>query len=253
MDNSPFSLLKPPTQCKICQGSVVEVGAVDKNQTQLQPEPFPASQEMVSYYQCQECGFAWAPVFDEWSKSQFSQYIYNQDIGKVETAENAHQRADNVLEMFQQWFKKSQRLRMLDYGCGPGIFVDRLKQAGFDAEGYDPYYPGADQRPSKLYDVIACFEVLEHANHPHQLLKDIASFLRPGGVIIMGTFFTQQPLDLNWWYVSPRGGHISFYTYHSLNTLLAERGFQLRSDRKVLHIAYKDPKSKLLKRITIGR
>ena len=60
---------------------------------------------------------------------------------------------------------------VLDVGCGPGHFVQMLRERGVEASGVDPYlaprYPHCFQGDvAKLftdaYDVIVCREVLEH-------------------------------------------------------------------------------------------
>lgn len=249
MQANPFHLEQPPSRCKICTGSVVHLFGVDSNQTNLSPEPFEPSDIPVDYYQCKQCGFAWAPAFDNWGDQLFSQYIYNESIELVECKSNAEGRSNNVINMFAGWFKKSQKLRFLDYGCGPGTLVDKLNKAGFKADGYDRFYPGHNTPPQKLYDVVCCFEVLEHANNPQALVKDLVRYLRPNGIIIMGTFLTALPMQKDWWYLSPRGGHIAFYTVPALARLFQGQGFQLRSDNQVFHVAFRDSKNKLLKRI----
>lgn len=72
-------------------------------------------------------------------------------------------------------------MRVLDVGCGPGIYVDALRQAGIDAIGIDldPHCPHdicdifssefrekhmrtSGVRASKPYDLTLCLEVAEH-------------------------------------------------------------------------------------------
>lgn len=63
-------------------------------------------------------------------------------------------------------------MRILDVGCGPGIYVKALREAGFAADGVDPD-PGNpydqisvfdDTFPEKYsnYDLCLCLEVAEH-------------------------------------------------------------------------------------------
>lgn len=230
---------EPPRICKICAGPVTLAGAVDFNRNTVEGAPFKPCGSAVHYYQCGRCGFAWAPMFDDWSDAQFGRYIYNQDIHHIEPRENAEQRSDNVAALFDTWFPQKQQIAFFDYGCGPGVLVNKLAQRGFDATGYDRFYPGHDTRPQGRFDVVCCFEVMEHANNPHELVRDMASFLKPGGVLVIGTFLTRIPFDPDWWYVTPRGGHIAFYTAAALQLLFMKHNMHVNSDGNVLHIAYR--------------
>jgi SAM-dependent methyltransferase len=62
-------------------------------------------------------------------------------------------------------------VRILDVGCGPGIYVDALRQAGFHADGIDPDPSSPHTRLSVFdpdfesytgYDLCLCLEVAEH-------------------------------------------------------------------------------------------
>lgn len=61
--------------------------------------------------------------------------------------------------------------RILDVGCGPGIYVDALRRAGFTVDGVDPdpacpydklsvFHPQFDMYTG--YDICLCLEVAEH-------------------------------------------------------------------------------------------
>lgn len=68
--------------------------------------------------------------------------------------------------------------RILDVGCGPGIYVEALRQAGFTADGVDPdpacpydqlsVFDDAFSDKYKNYDLCLCLEVGEH------LLEELA-------------------------------------------------------------------------------
>ncbi|WP_423201827.1 methyltransferase domain-containing protein [Edaphobacter modestus] len=47
-----------------------------------------------------------------------------------------------------------------------------------------------------------------------------------------------HPQSLNWWYASPRNGHVSLYTTPSLAHLFKHHGMKVASFSERLHIAY---------------
>ena len=88
-------------------------------------------------------------------------------------------------------------LTALDAGCGTGYGSEALKSKGYDVTAFD-IWPGFAERAKTigvvfhktdfasfgegLYDVICCFEVIEHlALDPRESVKLLASWLKPSG------------------------------------------------------------------------
>lgn len=82
---------------------------------------------------------------------------------------------------------------MLDYGCSNGMFVNYLRERGFDkCYGYNPYASDDDfSNPEILdrapFDYILLQDVIEHVEDPDALLSKLDSLLVPGGYILIGT------------------------------------------------------------------
>jgi SAM-dependent methyltransferase len=80
--------------------------------------------------------------------------------------------------------------RILDYGCGVGLFVDFLRKKGFgQAFGYDPFvarYSGPEALQS-TYDVVVSYDVIEHYDDPREFLRSLTGLLRPNGMLVIGT------------------------------------------------------------------
>lgn len=76
----------------------------------------------------------------------------------------------------------------------PGLsesFARRL----FERSGADvPMLNDPSAIPKESFDVITCFDVLEHVPRPHELVKSLAAHLRPGGVMyVSAPFFMILP------------------------------------------------------------
>jgi len=80
--------------------------------------------------------------------------------------------------------------KILDYGCGNGIFIDHLNSKGYkNVIGYDPYVKGFDKIPEKYekFDWVIANDVIEHADNPFELIKDALTYLKEGGLMYVGT------------------------------------------------------------------
>ncbi len=80
--------------------------------------------------------------------------------------------------------------RILDFGCGKGLFISFLAEKGFvNAVGYDPYIPEYSDTTilEQSYDVVVAQDVIEHANDPQSLLAQLNTYLHPGGILCIGT------------------------------------------------------------------
>lgn len=80
---------------------------------------------------------------------------------------------------------------LLDHGCGRGADVAHYRSAGLDADGYDPHEDFGWPRPERDgYDLVTQAFVLNVLPNPWErvrALQDAASFVRPGGHVLVVT------------------------------------------------------------------
>lgn len=99
--------------------------------------------------------------------------------------------------------KAPKHTKLLDFGCGSGIFVEELEKAGFDAHGVDisdeAVRFGALQGIKNLsvidshkinfsdntFDVVLSMDVLEHLEDEEWALKEIERILKPNGIFVV--------------------------------------------------------------------
>ena len=85
-------------------------------------------------------------------------------------------------------FRESDRL--LDYGCGAGLFVDFLKQKGLQhILGYDAFVPAYQDRRSiaDSYEAVVSYDVIEHDEDPRDFMRRVGLLVRRGGLLVIGT------------------------------------------------------------------
>ena len=219
-----------PTQedvpCKVCGKPALLFDVVDllKHCSTGNQYRFGTAGIPVVYHRCVDCGFLFTPFFDGWTREDCSRYIYNDDYILVDP-EYASARAVRLAATMAKLLRGCEALRILDYGSGSGAFASAMREAGFgNVENYDPFSSPA--APGGVFDLVTCFEVLEHVFWPNQALRDILSYLKPDGCLIFSQSI--QPPNIveirgAWWYLAPRNGHVSMFTPETLQRLLPSR------------------------------
>lgn len=212
--------------CKLCGTSsrLFDVVDMHKHCSFGDQYGFGLSGIQVPYHRCRQCGFLFTGFFDDWSQAEFARYIYNTDYVLVDP-EYTGARPSRLAAMMAELLHGCEALRMLDYGSGSGIFAAEMRAAGFSRmEAFDPF--SSPQRPQGLFDLVTCFEVLEHMAWPDRAIVEMQAYLSPGGCLVFSQ--SVQPDNIGdirgaWWYVAPRNGHISMFTIDTLHRLLPQR------------------------------
>ncbi len=181
----------------------------------------------VYYYRCPDCGFLFTHYFDGFSHADFARLVYNEEYIRIDPDYKEQRPAGNA-QLVGSIFTRSKQIRVLDYGGGNGRTAQLLRDQQFaHVDVYDPFVPQYSQRPEGTYDLIISFEVVEHSPTPLETFREMVSFMGPESLLIFSTLL--QPADIlqqqmNWWYLAPRNGHVSFYTAACLRNIAESHG-----------------------------
>ena len=144
--------------------------------------------------------------------------------------------------------------RLLDVGAGRGRFVAQARAAGWYAHGIEPSRRGVEgaralgielvqggiddaQVPAASLDAATLWHVLEHVEDPGAALERVASWLRPGGMLLVGVpnlASVQARLGGARWYHLDVPRHRTHFTVAGLEALLRANGLEPVSTRHVL-------------------
>jgi 2-polyprenyl-3-methyl-5-hydroxy-6-metoxy-1,4-benzoquinol methylase len=101
-----------------------------------------------------------------------------------------------------------QDAKVLDIGCGGGLFLSLLKPDGAQVTGIElsdsraqyaktRYGLEIDKHPvesnywqrsfANHFDAVTLWDVIEHVNYPHQTLQSAVDVLKPGGLLLIDT------------------------------------------------------------------
>lgn len=140
--------------------------------------------------------------------------------------------------------------RILDVGCGDGLFFDELSRLG-DVDGVEPdaalVTPGGRWRdritvqpfdasfsPAHRYRLILFLDVLEHIEHPDVALRYAASLLEPEGYVVITV-----PASMRLWSSHDvLNRHFRRYERDELAELVRGAGLEVRDVRHAFHWAY---------------
>jgi len=152
-------------------------------------------------------------------------------------------RINEALDGFEE-FRKTNK--MLDVGCGPGLFLIEAKKRGWEVYGTEftdnqlKYLndKGINTLKGKLtnesfeagmFDVIISSEVIEHINNPVEEMQHFYRLLRKGGLVYITTpnFNAIERFFLKGNYnIIEYPEHLCYYTPKTINLLLSNNGFK---------------------------
>lgn len=103
------------------------------------------------------------------------------------------------------WLEACEKGRLLDVGCGNGIFLGQMRQLGWEVAGVEPDEEAVSIARDNLglevfhgsledakfedgcFDAVTMNHVIEHLQDPVSLLKECRRVLKPGGKLIVVT------------------------------------------------------------------
>ena len=127
--------------------------------------------------------------------------------------------------------------RVLDYGGGNDAFCAALRADGFPvAVSYDPMVPAHARPPQGKFEVMTCFETLEHLPDPVGGIALLAECVAEPGLAHISTF--AQPADFPT-IARPPNGHISIFSRKALALAFGRHGYKTVSLSDNLHFAFR--------------
>ena len=198
--------------------------------------------------QCSSCGGIFLnprPPVD--AMKQYYDDYYEQGGGAVsakapEPSARQIRRGQRHIRRIGRYLEKPGRI--LDVGAGDGYLLKAALEAGWSVEGLELSQPRVDRAREwfglKLhcgdlfnapyapgsFDAVGMFQLIEHVHDPCAIIRRVAEFLRPGGVLALSTpnvlAYAGKSRDVNTWRI-PR--HLFFFTPRTLVRTVESCGF----------------------------
>jgi 2-polyprenyl-3-methyl-5-hydroxy-6-metoxy-1,4-benzoquinol methylase/DNA-directed RNA polymerase subunit RPC12/RpoP len=197
-----------------------------------------------NYKRCKSCGLVQLvplPTIEELTSFYNEEYYTkNYDINRISIIRDQTQIQYEIVE---RNYKTEKGTRFLDFGCGVGYFLERLKATGHEFiygyefnsaslkiigdKGYNSIL-NLEQNIQK-FDVITLWDVAEHLVDPINSFKMLHEKLNNNGVLVIGTariddFVDRTALGYTMWADPP--GHTILYSKKTLQMILKNAGFE---------------------------
>jgi len=218
--------------CPICGGSEFDPLCVKGGETTVR---------------CRGCGLALVNPRPRYADIAEAKYVPHYSAGYIGKAEKKIRR-------MRRWVKRVQRFgkrggRWLDVGCSAGFVLKCAKDLGFEPYGVDVEGFGLDHAreaygiehvykgfveeldfPDGYFDVISCYDVIEHVPDLNRFVDALARLLAPGGIIDIRTPDVGHwtvPKDLATWDAILPGEHLYNFDRNTLTRLVEQHGLRV--------------------------
>ena len=210
-----------------------------------------------NYVQCNECGFVYVNprLSDDAIKKLYNEYYFGgKGFDKSVEYKKEFEQQSNTIDL-NDWDilaikgflpKQNTELKLLDVGCGMGLFAYKAKQKGFIAEALElsefaSQFAASNgikvlrasiesaELKSNCYSVISMKEVIEHLPNPTQSLGKIYDSLQNDGILFLTTGNYNCPerriKGNKWFYFMPQG-HLQVFSHKTIRRFLVKAGFR---------------------------
>jgi len=218
--------------------------------------PRPSEMDISKYYSKGEY-YTHLTIDESYKKSKMRWMIKNIIMNAIYSSNKGYEDVHLTIKLrnfiikliFQRFvaiiipFKKNGKI--LDIGCGNGIFLSMMKQNGWDTYGLEvseacvieANKAGINVLMGKLeesnfhnkqFDVIVANQVLEHVYDPVNFLIECRRILKDDGILILGVpNFESYDAKLfkEHWTALQVPTHLYHFTHDTINNLLKKTGF----------------------------
>jgi len=201
-------------------------------------------------YHCHSCDLQFTHPMEAGSQSFYE--VRYEDYMADAASGNVHPGYQFLKEKIDETIRKEipgGKGSVIDIGCGAGVLLMDLQQRGLDCFGIDfnPHLVRIAREKFGLnvekrrveevaamdirYDLALLSHVLEHVSTPLDLLRQIGTLLKPGGLLIIDVpnrLYCRQRArfskgELGWGEYPPH--HLSFWSEKPMRTALKAAGF----------------------------
>ena len=239
-------------ECPLCSSSDISL--------HLRCKDHFISGEEFGLYKCNTCGFIFTQNHPD--ENSIAKYYHSDDyISHSDTSKGLLNKLYKVVRDLMLRRKTSHLLKatglktgkLLDIGCGTGYFAGAMKAACWEVTGIEPDEKARklaaslfdfkvispeqiSSLPSKSFDCITLWHVLEHFNDPVKYFSEISRLLKPGGLCMVAlpnsASYDAENYGEFWAaYDVPR--HLWHYNPETFNRFLKKVGFMCFQTRKL--------------------
>jgi 2-polyprenyl-3-methyl-5-hydroxy-6-metoxy-1,4-benzoquinol methylase len=232
--------------CWVC-GSVDTFRWKERNaDTTLRPEHFQITDSQygrtLALLRCRNCRF----IFAEGQDLARLTSLYEQltDVEYEQTQESRLLQFRWLLENIRRHVPTAHTL--LDIGAGVGLLVAEARRTGLEAIGVEPshalvsaarrinsvdLFQGVFPHPAlvgRQFDIICLVDIIEHVEHPVDLMRVCAAALSPDGMVAIVTpdveSIPAHLLGQRWWHF--RVAHVGYFSRSSLERAMRAAGLE---------------------------
>jgi ubiquinone/menaquinone biosynthesis C-methylase UbiE len=210
------------------------------------------SKKDYEYVKCNQCGLIYVNLLKENNNLLYEgEYYFLDEKRELKDIARAKQFFSIVTK------QKIPSGKLADVGCGIGFFLSIASKGGFETRGIDLSKDAIKYAKEKFglnvqqgtledislpadhFDVVTCWEVVEHLDDPIKFLNEIKRILKKDGLLFISTPNVEsiyaRLLKNNWhgFNMPQHQYHITYFCHRTVKLLFSKTEFKILSLRTI--------------------